>query len=430
MMDNNLAAKRVQARKFGAGAGQPVRDPAVGNRWPHYDEEQIEDVVAVLRSGKVNAWTGGKVAEFEAAYAALLGRRHAIALANGTVALDVALHAIGLQPGEEVIVTPRSFVASAACVPMAGGVPVFADVDPECQAITASSIAAVLTPRTRAIIVVHLAGWPADMPPIMRLARKHGIVVIEDCAQAHGAAYAGHPVGSFGDLSAFSFCQDKILSTGGEGGLLAMDDEAIWNRAWSRKDHGKAYEAVIHRGHAPGFRWLHESFGSNYRMTEVQAAIGLRQLNRLPEWQSRRAANAAILIDALHDLPGLRTPQPPPHIRHAWYRFYTFVRPERLKNGWNRDRILSALNVSGVACFTGSCPEIYREKAFMDSGMAPPERLPISAALGETSLAFLVDPCQSPAAMRKAAGIMRKVMQTATADVVPGIAQRRAALAW
>ena len=157
--------------------------------WPQFDEEQINDVVAVLRSGKVNAWTGNKVREFEQAYAALLGRRHAIALANGTVALDVALHAIGLQPGDEVIVTPRSFVASASCVPMAGGVPVFADVDADSQAMTAESIAAVLTPRTRAVIVVHLAGWPADMDAIMRLARQSGIVVIEDCAQAHGAEF-------------------------------------------------------------------------------------------------------------------------------------------------------------------------------------------------------------------------------------------------
>ncbi|MDZ5696503.1 DegT/DnrJ/EryC1/StrS aminotransferase family protein [Chelativorans sp. M5D2P16] len=398
-------------------------------RWPHYDEEQIGDVIAVLRSGKVNAWTGGRVTEFEAAYAALLGRRHAIALANGTVALDVALHAIGLQPGDEVVVTPRSFVASAACVPMAGATPVFADVDPESQAITADTIAAVLTPRTRAVIVVHLAGWPADMPAIMRLARQHGIVVIEDCAQAHGASIAGHPVGSFGDISAFSFCQDKILSTGGEGGLLAMDDEAIWSKAWSRKDHGKAYDVVHEKGHAPGFRWLHESFGSNYRMTEIQAAIGLRQLDRLPEWQAQRAANAAILIDAVRDLPGLRTPLPPPHMRHAWYRFYTFVRPERLKAGWSRDRIFSALNVLGVSCFTGSCPEIYLEKAFRESGMAPRRRLPVAATLGETSLAFLVDPCQSLAAMRKTAVTLRGIMEEATAEVAPGIARRRAALA-
>ena len=336
--------------------------------WPQYDEQQIEDVLAVLRSGKVNAWTGSKVRSFEEAYAALLGRRRAIALANGTVALDIALQAIGLQPGDEVIVTPRSFVASASCVPMAGGVPVFADVDLSSQAITAETIAAVLTPRTRAVIVVHLAGWPADMDAIVRLAREHGIAVIEDCAQAHGAEISGRPVGSFGDIACFSFCQDKIITTGGEGGLLVTDDERIWSRAWSLKDHGKSHEAVVLPSHPVGFRWLHESFGSNYRMTEIQAAIGLRQLERLPGWRAQRAANAAVLMDAFRNLPGLRTPDPPRHIRHAWYRFYTFVRPERLKRRWSRDRILKAITIAGVGCFSGSCSEIYREKAFRDRG--------------------------------------------------------------
>jgi dTDP-4-amino-4,6-dideoxygalactose transaminase len=395
------------------------------NRWPQYDNEQIEDVVAVLRSGKVNAWTGTRVVAFEEAYAALLGRRHAIAFANGTVALDVALHAIDLQPGDEVVVTPRSFVASAACVPMAGGRPVFADVDPDSQAMTAETIAAVLTPRTRAVIVVHLGGWPADMEAILRLARDRGLVVIEDCAQAHGAEIGGRPVGSFGDIAAFSFCQDKIITTGGEGGLLAMDDEGLWRRAWSRKDHGKSHDAVFRKDPPTGFRWLHESFGSNYRMTEIEAAIGLRQLTRLPAWQSERAGNAAILMAALADLPALRTPRPPSRLRHAWYRFYSFVRPERLRAGWDRDRIHAAIVAEGVACFTGSCPEIYRERAFVEHGFAPERPLPVAAALGETSLAFLVDPCQDAVAMRQVARAVTKVMRAATDDgagVVEGLA--------
>ena len=388
--------------------------------WPQYDEQQIEDVLAVLRSGKVNAWTGSKVRSFEEAYAALLGRRRAIALANGTVALDIALQAIGLQPGDEVIVTPRSFVASASCVPMAGGVPVFADVDLSSQAITAETIAAVLTPRTRAVIVVHLAGWPADMDAIVRLAREHGIAVIEDCAQAHGAEISGRPVGSFGDIACFSFCQDKIITTGGEGGLLVTDDERIWSRAWSLKDHGKSHEAVVLPSHPVGFRWLHESFGSNYRMTEIQAAIGLRQLERLPGWRAQRAANAAVLMDAFRNLPGLRTPDPPRHIRHAWYRFYTFVRPERLKRRWSRDRILKAITIAGVGCFSGSCSEIYREKAFRDRGFGPSKPLPAAVELGATSLAFLVDPCQSVASMRRTASVVWSVMQEATDEASVG----------
>ena len=303
---------------------------------------------------------------------------------------------------------------------MAGGVPVFADVDRSSQAITAETIAAVLTPRTRAVIVVHVAGWPADMDPIIRLARQHGIVVIEDCAQAHGAEISGRPVGTFGDIAAFSFCQDKIISTGGEGGLLAMDDEGIWNRAWSLKDHGKSHDAVFLQPHPLGFRWLHESFGSNYRMTEIQAAIGLRQLERLPNWHAQRAANAGILMDAFRDLPGLRTPEPPLQIRHAWYRFYTFVRPERLKRRWSRDRIMRAISAAGVGCFSGTCSEIYREKAFRNRGFVPPEPLAAAAELGATSLAFLVDPCQSVVSMRRAASVAAAVMQEATDEASAG----------
>ena len=384
--------------------------------WPKFDEEQIEDVVQVLRSGKVNQWTGTKVREFESAYAAHVGRKHAIALANGTLALDIALQIIGLNPGDEVIVTPRSFVASASCVPMAGGIPVFADVDPDSQALTAESIAAVLTPRTRAVIIVHLAGWPADMDPIMRLAEEKSFIVIEDCAQAHGAEYKGKPVGQLGHIAAFSFCQDKIITTGGEGGLLALDDDALWGKAWSLKDHGKVHEKLSTKVHGPGFRWVADSFGSNYRMIEIEAALGLRQLQRLPAWHDQRTANAAVLMEQFRKLPGLRTPEPPDTMKHAWYRAYTFVRPERLKPGWSRDRIQSSINAAGIACFSGSCSEIYREKAFVDAGFVPPQRLPNAALLGDTSLAFLVDPCQTLEMMTEAARAVAEVMREATVE--------------
>lgn len=383
-------------------------------RWPCYDDEQIDDVVAVLKSGRVNAWTGDRVRAFEQAYASFLGRRHAIATSNGTTALDIALHALDLHPGDEVIVTPRSFVASASCVAMAGLVPVFADIDPDSQALDPASVAAHLTPRTRAIIVVHLGGWPAEMHAIMRLARNHSIAVIEDCAQAHGAEIAGRPVGCFGDIATYSFCQDKIISTGGEGGLVAMDDDRLWARAWSRKDHGKDPARALSPSDTSGFRWLHDSFGSNYRMLEIQAAIGLRQMERLPAWHAARAANAAILMTACRALPALRTPEPPPNIRHAWYRFYTFVQHDRLRPGWDRDRILAAITRRGVACFTGSCSEIYREKAFVDAGFAPPAALPIAAELGATSLAFLVDPGQDARSMHATAQALGDVVSQAS----------------
>lgn len=383
-------------------------------QWPVYDEEQIADVVAVLRSGKVNAWTGPHVQRFEEAYAHHLSNRFAIALANGTVALDLALYALNLQPGDEVIVTPRSFVASAACVPFSGGVAVFADVDPNSQVMTAETIEAKITPRTKGVIVVHLAGWPCDMPRIMALAARRGLWVIEDCAQAHGARIGGKPVGSFGDIAAFSFCQDKIITTGGEGGLLSMNDEALWSRAWSRKDHGKSFDAVFKRQHAPGFRWLHESIGTNWRMTSIQAVLGLRQLERLDAWHAVRTRNAAALRSEIDGLDALRCPSPTADLTHAFYRFYAFVRPEKLRPGYDRDRIIAEVNAAGVACFSGSCSEIYLEKCFTDLGLGPSERLPVARELGETSIAMLVDPTISAEAAHRNGKVLREVVSAAS----------------
>lgn len=383
-------------------------------RWPVYDEEQIGEVVSVLRSGEVNAWTGPHVRQFEDAYATSLGLRHAIALANGTVALELALFALDLCKGDEVIVTPRSFMASAACVPFCGGVPVFADIDPESQNLTAESIAPHISPRTRGIIVVHLAGWPCDMPAIMALARQHGLWVIEDCAQAHGAEISGRPVGSFGDIAAFSFCQDKILTTGGEGGLVAMDSETLWARAWSRKDHGKSHDAVFRKQHPPGFRWLHETIGTNWRMTSMQAVLGLIQLRRLAEWQAQRERNAMVLHDAFRDLEALRTPHHPVGSRHAYYRFYTFVRTDKLEPSFDRDKVVAEISAAGIPCFSGSCSEIYLEKAFTDNRYGPDRRLPVARELGETSIAFLVDPSIDITSMKETARIVRQIVLSVT----------------
>lgn len=382
-------------------------------RWPIYDDELIQDVAAVLRSGQVNAWTGDHVRRFEEAYARYLGRRHAVALANGTVALDLAMRVLGIGPGDEVIVTPRSFVASAACVPFAGGTPIFADVDPRSGNLTAETIACKITPRTKAVIIVHLAGWPCDMAPILELTRRTGIKLVEDCAQAHGAEYNGKPVGSFGDIAAFSFCQDKIITTGGEGGLVAMDDDVLWAKAWSVKDHGKSYKTVNRRDHAQGFRWLHESIGTNWRMMSIQAALGLRQLERLPQWHRERTRNAEIWKGTLADIPFLFTPELDPAHTHGWYRFYTYVRPGALPAGLTRDMLVARVAAAGTPCFSGSCGEIYLERAFVDAGLAPRERLPAARLLGETSIAFLTDPSWRAADMKAAAAQARWVLLSA-----------------
>ncbi|GGR20834.1 DegT/DnrJ/EryC1/StrS family aminotransferase [Deinococcus ruber] len=381
--------------------------------WPSYEQDEIQAVVQVMQSGKVNYWTGTEAREFEREYADYLGVPHAIALHNGTQALELALYAFGIGEGAEVITTARTFIASASAAVMRGCVPVIADIDPVSQNLTAETIRPLITSKTRAIIAVHLAGWPCDMDPIMDLAREHGLIVIEDCAQAHGAFYKGRPVGSIGHAGAFSFCQDKILTTNGEGGLLALHDTDIWKKAWAFKDHGKSYDAVYHQQHQPGFRWLHESFGTNWRMLEVQATVGRLQLRKLPDWAERRRANAAVLTESFSKHRALRVTRPTADIQHAYYKYYVFVRPEELAEGWNRDRIMNAVTAQGIPCFSGSCSEIYLEKAFTDAGYGPSMRLPIAQELGETSLTFLVHPTLSVHDMARVAAAVDQVMQHA-----------------
>ncbi len=403
------------------------QNDAIFAPWPVFEAEEIDAAVEVLKSGRVNYWTGEEGKRFEAEFARFVGAPHAVAVANGTVALELALQALGIGPGDEVVTTSRTFIASASAVVMRGAVPVFADVDPQSQNLTAETVRAVLTPRTRAVIAVHLAGWPCDMDPLMALARQHGLKVIEDCAQAQGALYKGRTVGTLGDAAAFSFCQDKIMTTGGEGGMLVTRDPELWERAWSYKDHGKSYRAVFHREHPPGFRWLHESFGTNWRMTEMQAAIGRVVLRRLPGWLDIRRRNAAILESAIGALPGVRVPRVPAHVRHAYYKFYAFVEPEALREGWTRDRIIEEICRRNVPCFSGSCSEIYREKAFASGTFGQHRTLPVAAALGERSLMFLVHPTLGEAQMRRTCRVVADVMETAVREDL--VDECRAALA-
>ena len=397
--------------KLALDGGTPVRKAPFAP-WPHIEPDEIEAAVGVLRSGKINYWTGEEGRRFEEEFAAQAGCKYGIAVANGTVALELALRALGVGPGDEVIVPSRTFIASASCVVMRGAKPVFADVDPHSQNLTADTIRPLLTSRTRAIIAVHLAGWPCDMDSIVELAREHGLKVIEDCAQCHGATYKGRPVGSLGDVAAFSFCQDKIITTGGEGGMVTTNQEAVWERAWSYKDHGKSYEAVYNRQHPEGFRWLHESFGTNWRLTEFQSALGRVLLHKLPRMVEVRRRNAAILTQNFLQHDALRVPQPSNHIGHSYYKYYVFVRSEKLSNGWTRDRILSAIVAEGIPCFTGSCSEIYLEKAFTPE-LRPTKRLSVAKDLGETSLMFLVHPTLSEIDMLDTCRAVAKVLDTA-----------------
>ena len=391
--------------------------------WPDFTEEEIKAVTQVLHSNKVNYWTGNQVKAFEQEFAKFADTKYAIAVANGTLALDLAMIALGLghhgsnsgAHQDEVIVTSRTFIATVSTIVNAGAKPVFADVDANSQNISVDTIRAVLTDNTRAIVCVHLAGMPCEMEGIMALAEAHGLKVIEDCAQAHGAKYRGKSVGSIGHIGAWSFCQDKIMTTGGEGGMVTTNDEALWQKMWAYKDHGKSYDAVFYRQHPPGFRWLHESFGSNFRMTEMQAAIGRIQLQRMPQWLQQRQQHANQLSNICRQFASLRVIECPEYIIHAYYKFYVFIQPQYLKQGWTRDRIIDEINRQKVPCFQGSCSEVYLERAFDDTGFRPPQRLPIAQQLGETSLMFLVHPTITEEQMQYACRVIRELFLSITA---------------
>jgi dTDP-4-amino-4,6-dideoxygalactose transaminase len=380
--------------------------------WPRFEADEIEAVTSVLHSGKVNYWTGEEGRKFENEFAEYVGTKHAVCVANGTVALELALHVLGIGPGDEVITTSRTFIASASCIVMRGARPVCVDVDRNSQNITAETIRKAITPKTKAIIAVHLAGWPCDMDAIMELAAEFNLKVIEDCAQAHGATYEGAQVGSLGHMAAFSFCQDKIMTTGGEGGMVTTNDERLWELAWSFKDHGKSYDAVYRQEHPAGFRWLHESFGTNWRLTEMQSALGRAQLRKLPAWVAKRRKHAEALTECFQSIPALRVTALPMEIGHSYYKYYVFVRPERIRADWNRDRIMSEVAAAGVPCFSGSCSEIYLEKAFSPD-LQPSEFLPVARELGETSLMFLVHPTLSDVHIEQICKAVEQVMQIA-----------------
>jgi hypothetical protein len=393
--------------------GTPVRRNPFPS-WPHFAEEEIAAVEEVMRSGRVSYWTGEQGKAFEQEFAVACGCKYALAVANGTLALEIALRGLGIGAGDEVVTSSRTFIASASSIAMCGATPVFADVDRDSQNITPAKIEAAVTPRTRAIIAVHLAGWPCDMDSILEVGRRRELFVIEDCAQAQGATWNGKSVGSFADVAAFSFCQDKIMTTLGEGGMLATNDRDLWERAWALKDHGKNYSAIYRQAHATGFRWLHDSIGTNGRMTEAQAAVGRIQLQRVPGWLKKRRFHAKTLSLALSRIPGLRVPAPHPKIEHAFYRLYAFVEPGRLDSGWNRDRIISAIEAEGVPCYAGSCSEVYLEKPF--AAIRPPSRLPNAQELGETSLAFHVHPTLEHADLEDVCMAIEKVMSAATSQ--------------
>ena len=362
------------------------------NSWPFFDKDDIEKAQEILRSGKINYWTGFEGRDFEKEFSKYVGVNHSVAVDNGTNALILAAHALGISKGDEVIMSPRTFVASAFSIMHLGAKPVFIDIDRNSQNMDPKLIEAAITPNTKAIMAIHLAGWPCEMDQIQEICKRYNLYLIEDCAQAHGAKYNEKSVGSFGDVNAWSFCQDKIMSTAGEGGMVTTNNKDYWSSVWSFKDHGKNYDTVYNKEHPPGFRWLHEDHGTNARMTEIQSAIGRLQLKKLDSWIDKRTRLSNIFNDVFKHLDGLRIALPPSHIKHAYYKYYVFTEPEKLKSDKDRDFIMNSLNDLGVVCYSGSCSEIYKEKAFDKMFSSQKPSLKVAKELGETSLMFLVHP--------------------------------------
>ena len=357
-------------------------------KWPQFSFKEINAVKKVISSGKVNYLTGEEGKKFESEYARWCGTKYAIALANGTLALEVALKSINIKKGDEVIVTPRSFIASVSCVINMGGIPKFADVDENSGNITTHTIRKLISSKTKAIICVHLGGLPCEMDGITTLAKKNNLYLIEDCSQAHGASYKGKKVGSIGHIGTWSFCQDKIISTGGEGGMITTNNRSLYEKIWSLKDHGKNRKKLNNPKPRNEFVWLHDQFGSNYRMTEMQAAIGRIQLRKIDTTSRIRNRNARCLINIFKKYPEIFTLQNVDnHMKHAYYKFYVYLKQ---KKGLSRAKIISEFRKSKIECFSGSCSEIYLEKAFDNKKYKPKKRLTNAKQIGETSIVFLV----------------------------------------
>ncbi len=357
------------------------------SKWPTFSDEMINNVTNVLKSGKVNQWTGTKVFDFEKKFSKYFDVKHSIAVFNGSVAIALCLKTLGLGIGDDVIVTARTFIASASEINICGCTPIFADCDYNSQNVTLNTIKSVVTKKTRAVILVHLAGWPCEMEEIVDWCHSNNIFVIEDCAQSHGAKYNNKYLGTFGDINAWSFCQDKIITTGGEGGMITTNNTDYYLKARSFKDHGKNYEKMLVPSPPGLFKWVHDTIGTNLRMTEMQASIGIDALDSLDSWVSARRLNAEIFNSTFNNLPLVRLTLPDEKIYHAYYKYYFFIRPEYLASEITRNDLIVKINEMGIPCFQGTCGEVYKEKAY-DLDL----NLPITKELSETSIMLLVDP--------------------------------------
>jgi dTDP-4-amino-4,6-dideoxygalactose transaminase len=347
------------------GGPKAVTNKLVG--WPNFSEEAIQSVVDTLRSGKVNYWTGRKGMEFEKRFAEWQGSKYAISVATGTAALHVAMTALGIGPGDEVIVPSYTFIATSFSVAQAGAVPRFADVNLEDHCISVESAERLVTKRTKAIMPVHLYGNVCDMDKIAAFAKRHNLYVIEDNAEAFGGSYKGKKTGTLGQIAGCSFCQNKTFTTGGEGGMITTDDEELaWN-ARSFRDHGYDVKQRLSLMELEQkLPYIHNMIGWNYRMTEMQSAIGLAELDRMDNWNMpARRRNAKILIDALRERPEVKYfPIDTPERQNGWYVLAFSLDIEKIN--CDIQQFVKAAGAEGAPCWKVFWPQCHTERAFRE----------------------------------------------------------------
>jgi dTDP-4-amino-4,6-dideoxygalactose transaminase len=347
------------------GGQKAVTGPLPG--WPQFSEKGKKAILQPLESGQVNYWTGTRGMEFEEKWAAFHGVQFAISCNSGTSALHTALAAMGIGPGDEVIVPSYTFIASSFCVVQAGAIPVFADVNKNDHCISPKDIEKKITKRTKAIIPVHLYGNICDMDPIMALAKKHKLLVLEDCAQAHGGTYKGRKVGTIGHAGAFSFCQSKSFTTGGEGGAVITDDEEIGWQCRSFRDHGyDVRERMRLLELEAKLPYIHNRVGYNYRLTEMQSILGIYELERFENWNLKnRQRNGQILIDELSNVPQIM--YLPVHNEKRRNGFFVFPMTLDLKKlNCDIKTFLAALTAEGVPNHPVFWPQCYAERAYRE----------------------------------------------------------------
>jgi perosamine synthetase len=334
---------RLTSSKLAIHGGEKVRGHPMPI-WPAYGKEEIEVADQVLRSGHLARQSGTWVQRFEKEYARKFGIKHAIAVSSGTAAIHVALAALGVGPGDDVIHTAHCFIGTATPTLHAGAVPIFADIDERTFNISPASIEQQITPHTKAIVPVHLNGLPADMDSILRIAREHKLFVVEDAAQAHGSEFGGKLAGTMGVFGCFSFWEDKLITTAGEGGMIVTNDDDLALQARKIHHHGEVRrDGDYYQGER---LYYHDTLGYNYRMTEIQGAIGCVQLQRLDEYVRQRRQNAHRLTGLLSEVPGVIPPYEPENCKHVFYKYV--VRLDRRATQASSKEVVEALSAEGI----------------------------------------------------------------------------------